>query len=184
MTRPLIAAFIALIVVWWSFDRPALAATRASVDRPVATATARWAAVAVPRGSGAAVGALVLTWTVSQGVAYKYFDLLNVGTLPLSGQSFEVTNVYERTGNVKPPTVTFEACLNGTWSASNTCSGTVEMMGSTTGQFFTTVNTPLMPSARLEVRATTAPGAISSYTTTVNVSVARVQTRSGETTNS
>lgn len=138
----------------------------------------RWAASAVPIGAPASTGPLIMRWTVSGGTARQYFDIINTGTIEITSQSFLVTNVYEKSGNAKPPTVTFEACVDGAWQpSSNTCTGSIVLMGSTTTEFFSSLATPLAIGARLSARATTSPGGISSYTTTINVLVSRSQVR-------
>lgn len=153
-------------------------------QQQVSVSATRWAASAVPAGAPPSTGPLVMTWTVSGGTARQFFDIVNTGAIEIMGQSFLVTNVYEKSGNAKPPTITFEACVNGVWNSStNTCSGTVVLMGRTTTEFFSSLTTPLAVGARLSARATTSPGGSSSYTTTINVLVSRSQVRAAAITN-
>ena len=148
------------------------------------TSASQWSAVAVPQGAAPIPAPLVMSWNVNQGTAYQYFDIVNTGSLSLSGQTFAVTSVYDKGGRGKPPTVTFEGCINGTWSASTqTCSGSVINMGSTTSELFTSLSTPIHVGNRLSARAKTSPGASNSYITTVNVQISRSQIRSGTTSN-
>jgi hypothetical protein len=160
------------------------AITHANWQHQSSASVTRWAASAVPVGAPASTGPLVMTWTVSGGTARQFFDIVNTGAIEIIGQSFLVTNVYEKSGNAKPPTVTFEACVNGTWQpSSNTCTGSIVLMGSTTTEFFSSLATPLAIGARLSARATTSPGGSSSYTTTFNVLVSRSQVRAATVTN-
>lgn len=162
----------------------ASSASYAQWQQQVSVSATSWAASAVPVGAPASNGPLVMTWTVSGGSARQYFDIVNTGSIEIMGQSFLVTNVYEKSGNAKPPTVTFEACVNGSWQpSSNTCTGSIVLMGSTTTEFFSSLATPLAVGARLSARATTSPGGSSSYTTTVNVLVSRSQVRAATVTN-
>lgn len=155
------------------------ATSGARVHSTLRVTTAEWRAVATPQNSTPVNQALILTWSVSHGTAYQYFDIVNSGTIDVTSQTFHVTNVLDKGGNAKAPTVTFEACLNGTWVAVNSCSGTVVALGSTTTEIFTTVNTPLPVGSRLRLQATTTPSGTSSYTTTVNISIDRSQVRPG-----
>lgn len=177
-------SFVFLILVFsLSVPTPSLAATHAVRNTPVSVTTARWGASAVVQGAQAGTGPLVMNWAVSQGIAYQYFDVVNNGLIDIAGQSFSVTSVYDRSGAVKPPTVTFEACVNGVWQPStNACTGSVVLMGSTTSTFFTSLATPLAVNSRLSARARTSPGGSSSYTTTINVLIDRTQIRQGVTT--
>lgn len=161
-----------------------LAIPHANWQHQSSASVTRWAASAVPIGAPTSTGPLVMTWTVSGGTARQYFDIVNTGAIEITGQSFFVTNIYEKSGNAKPPIVTFEACLNGFWQPSNNiCTGSIVLMGSTTTEFFSSLATPLAIGARLSARATTSPGGISSYTTTINVLVSRSQVRPGTTSN-
>lgn len=167
------------------FVAPAKAALLSVTHNTVHTTTSKWAANAVAQGQPATIGPLQMNWSVSQGVAYQYFDVVNTGSLALSSQSFMVTNTYDKSGNAKPPTVTFEACLNGAWlSGTNTCTGNVLTLGTTNTEFFVSVSTPLAVNQRLSVRARTSPGASSSYRTTVSIYVDRSNVRPSLSTNS
>lgn len=177
--------FIAVTTVFLTLTAaPGITVTHAIGQQSVSAAVTRWGASAVPSGALTGQGPLVMTWSINQGIAYQYFDIVNVGQTDVLGQSFFVTNVYEKSGNAKPPTVTFEACINGVWSSiSNTCSGQVVTMGTTTTEFFSSLSTPLSVNDRLSARARTSPGGSSSYTTTINVLVSRDQIRAGVTIN-
>lgn len=174
-----------MLVFLFTFFLPtaAFATTHAVGSVPLSVTASRWGASAVPQGAPNGTGPLVMNWSVNQGIAYQYFDVVNSGSLAIFGQSFSVTNVNDKSGGPKPPTVTFEACVNGEWqSSTNSCSGSVVLMGSTTTTFFTSLNTPLNVNGRLSARARTSPGGSSTYTTTINVIVDRTQIRAGVTT--
>ncbi len=157
----------------------AVRASGSSPANPVASAT--WSVVATPLGAAPQNGPLIMAWNVSGGTAYQYFELVNTGSLALSGETFRVINVYNKTGNVKPPTVTFDACIGGTFNTSTTaCSGTIRNIGSTSTEVFTTLHNAIAAGGRFAIRASTPPGASSSYTTTVSVSVNRAMVRGGQ----
>lgn len=163
---------------------PAEALHLSVTHNTVNVTTTRWAAVATAQGQPATTGPLQMNWSVNQGVAYQYFDVVNVGSVALTSQSFMVTNTYDKSGNVKPPAVTFEACTNGAWtSTTNTCSGSVLLLGTTNTEFFVSLSTPLTVNQRLSVRARTSPGASSSYMTTVSIYVGRTNLRPATLTN-
>jgi hypothetical protein len=143
----------------------------------VGVSSATWRAVATPRNTSPSKQALTLTWTVNQGTAHQFLDIVNVGTIAVTSQTFHMANVLDNGGNAKPPLVTFTACLNGTWTGVDMCTGTAVQLGSTATEFFTTVNTPLDVGGRIHVQATTAPRGSSSYTTTVNISISSDQVR-------
>ena len=155
----------------------AVARVRATGTLTVTTRVATWSAVAVPRDADPTRRPLVLVWSIEQGTAQQYVDIVNTGTVPLGGQRFNVVSAYERSPNVRPPTITFDACLGGSWTSAGTCTGSTVRLGSTSAASFTTVDTPLDPGARYSVRASTAPGAIATYTTTLDVVVGRAQIR-------
>lgn len=153
------------------------AVVRSNVVRTVGTTTVRWGAVATERGTPAIAQPLSLTWRVNKGTAHQYVDIVNVGGVSLTGQSFQVTNTSDKDNRTQPSTVTFEACLGGSWSTTtHVCSGRPILIGNSDSGSFTTANTPLGPGDRLELKASTSPNAASSYVTTVNVIVTRSQT--------
>lgn len=173
------AAFLSLFL----FASGVCASTSGTNRRLITVSSAAWRAVAVPANTPPTNQPLVLNWAVSHGTAYQFFDIVNNGSIDVSSQTFHVTNVLDKNGNMKAPTVTFDACLNGTWTAINTCSGTVQQLGSTTTEIFTTVNTYLSVGSRIHIQATTTPSGSSSYTTTVNISIDRSQVRASLTSN-
>lgn len=155
------------------------ATTSSRMHSTLRVTTAEWRVVATPQNATPVNQALILTWSVSRGSAYQFFDIVNSGSIDVTSQTFHVSNVLDTGGNAKAPTVTFEACLNGTWVAVNSCSGTAVALGSTTTEIFTTVNIPLPVAGRLHLQATTTPNGTNSYTTTVNISIDRSQVRPG-----
>ena len=175
--------FIVSSLLTFSFGT-ASASVKSIQSRTLLTSASQWSAVAVPQGAAPVPEPLVMNWTVTQGTSYQYFDIVNTGSLLLSRQTFAITSVYDKGGRGKPPTVTFEGCINGTWSAtSHTCSGSIINMGSTSSELFTSLSTPIHVGNRLSARARTSPGASNSYITTVNVQISRSQVRSGTTSN-
>jgi hypothetical protein len=153
----------------------------ARAQNSVAVSTATWRAVATPENTSPSNQSLVLAWTVNQGMAHQFFDIVNVGTLAITSQTFRLTNILTNGGNSKAPLVTFTACLNGTWTAVDVCTGTAVELGSTATDSFDTVNTPVDVGGRIHVQATTTPRGTSSYTTTVSIAISSDQIRPGTT---
>lgn len=177
-----VIVFTLVTIVSLFFIASSIGATAgARVHSKSMVTAAEWRAVATLQNATPVNQALILTWSVSRGTAYQYLDIVNSGTIDLTGQTFHVSSILDRGGNTKSPTVTFEACLSGTWVAPNSCTGTVVALGSTATEIFTTTNTPLAVAGRLHLQATTVPSGAYSYTTTVNISVNRIQVRPGST---
>ena len=173
---------LTLVAIPLLFSSPMVAAEHiARSQDSVSISSATWRVVATPENTSPSNQVLVLTWTVNQGTAHQFFDIVNVGTIAVTSQTFHMTNVLTNGGNSKPPLVTFTACLNGVWAAVDVCTGTAVELGSTATAFFSTVNTPLDVSGRIHVLATTTPRGTSSYTTTVGISISSDQVRPGTT---
>ena len=165
---------------------PAHAGLRAQPPRTNSLSTGSWTAVAYGQGQTPVNSAYTITWTVNQGKARDFFAFRNTGNFAVTGFSAIVTQ--SQTGNNgKPPSTAFDWCQNGTWNSSlNTCSGTIVSLGSATDVSltlnFTSLN--LAVGSELSMRATTQPNLQYTYTSTISVSVARSQIRSGIVTNS
>jgi len=128
-------------------------------------------------------GALTIDWSVSKGTPYAFVELVNVGTVDLVGESFTVTTVATTNGGTKLPSLTFEACVNGSWDvATSTCSGTVTLMGSaSSGTFASPVGLSTGQSLSIRIVSSGNPGA--NFRSTINVAVSRTQIRPSSTIN-
>ena len=93
-------------------------------------------------------------------------------------------HVLNQGGNPTAPTVFFDGCLDGAWTAVDSCTGTIIPLGSASTEIFILVNIPLDVGNRFAVQATTTSRGASSYTTTIDIGVASEQVRPKTTTSS
>lgn len=158
-----------------------VALARAETRHSITIPADRWSAVAVPRGGSPGSGPLTMSFHVNRGVPRQYIDVVNTGTLALTGQSY----VIRAANGASTPQLTLEACSNGSWSPTDhSCSGTVVTMGTTSSGPTIAFASPLAPGGRLAVRATTSPSTASKTTIILDVKIARSQIRAGATTTS
>lgn len=173
--KKLIFALMSLILIVNTTG--ASAGSLAQSLRTNTTSSATWSIAAVGAGQSPSYQPLTLTWYVSAGTAYQYFAFNNLGTTTVNG--FLVT--VSQTASVKNGQVNdvyFERCLNGTWNtATNTCSGTVLLMGKATDQLFSFPNAALSTNAGISMRARTPPNSRNTYVTTISTSVSRLDVR-------
>lgn len=176
-TSAVVAAAVPLVI------GPANAAISLRMGSSASVRSASWGAVATPAGSGATSGTMIINWSSIKGVPYEFIELVNTGTLDLSGATYTVTTIATQNGNQKLPSVTLDACSGGSWAgSSNTCSGTTVRLGSTvSGSFSGTVG--LSSGGRLSVRATSSGSPGANFATTLSVKVSRNQARAGRVTN-
>lgn len=165
---------------------PALAAALA-VARADSSATAgSWGVAAAAVGGAPVVGqSFTVQWVPATTV---YFDVVNTGTVALSGTTWTGTNSKASNG-AAPPEVAFDACVGGTWNTTTgTCSGTVSRVAATSGGTFTVASTTTArtPGGRLSVRGTVVSltNFPHTYSTALGFSVTRGQTRAATTTSS
>jgi hypothetical protein len=149
----------------------ASAAHSATVQRSVAASTSEWRAVAVPEGGPPVDQPLTLVWARNQGSAYQIFDIVNSGTIDLGGVNFHATVLLTSGGNARPLEVTFDACVGGSWTVYDSCTGAVLNIGTTTTSLTTNVNHSLAVGDRLSVQASTTPSGSSQWSTTLDISV-------------
>lgn len=163
---------LAAVMIPLVFPVAAVKATYvATLQRSMSISTSQWRAVAVPQNSGPTNQPLVLLWTNSQGTAYQIFDIINPGTIDLTGFIFHVTVLRTSGGGNKPLDVTFEACVGASWTALNTCSGSIVTIGTTSTSLTTTVAQPVNVGGRLSIQASTTPSGSSQHSTTIDISV-------------
>ena len=169
-TRPAIAAIVLLVVALLAVPTTAAAQIRAAA-RSVATATtATWGAVSTAPGSPAKVGgqakATVQGWSSSP----DYFDVVNVGTVPLTEQRIGVSTVaLGFLGGYRDPSQTLIACTNGSWSRDR-CSGTEVKLHYIGGLEFI-LATAIKPGERVTVQLTNKGQTAWTLVTTISVSV-------------
>lgn len=182
LTAPAIAAIVALVVTLLAVPATAAAQSRAVARSVVATSTATWGAVAAAVGASATVGMGVET-TVTKRIDTAYFDVVNVGNLPLAGQVLTVSTV-SFTGSENPrleeTSAELVACVGGMWGPKR-CSGT-EVELDQRGEFEFTSKVSINPGKRVTVRLTDDPGKKETRTITVDVSVSRTHVRESVTT--
>ena len=163
---------------------PALAATRAVASADLPAASGRWGAAVTSAGATPATGtAHTIAWVPP--LTALYLDVVNTGTLALTGTTWTATNT-KPTNGTAPPEIAFDACVGASWSALlGTCAGTVVRIGATSGGTLTvaTTTTATAPGGRLSVRAvpTSLLNFPQSFSTTVGLSVARSQARAATT---
>lgn len=176
LSRPAVAAVVLLIVLLLSIPTTAVAATKAKAQsKSVQTTAARWGAVSTSRGGPATVGGQGAA-SVPKNETVAYFDMVNVGTEPLSGQLITVsTTAYDNNGNsqgLKDPSQILMACSRGQWSGSG-CSGTQVKLVWIPGTLDFTSSVPLDPGERVTVKVTNKAKEKLTFVTTVKVAVSR-----------
>jgi len=179
----LIAGFLVSILVVLSVPFPASAGSTASMAQGATATSAVWSAVARPAGTTTTVGALAIDWSVSKGTPLAFVELVNVGTVNLAGQSFTVTTVNNTGGSTKLPSLTFEACVNGSWDiVTSTCSGIITLLGSvSSGTFASPVGLSTGQFLSIRIVSSGNPGA--NFRSTINVTVSQTQIRPSSTLN-
>jgi hypothetical protein len=171
------AATTAAVVV----AAPAFAGIKATVTRSaVSVTTASWgAAGATTTGTPTTGQAFVITWSSPLlGTSSQYFQVVNTGTLDLTGETYAATNAGS---NV---TVTLTACVGATWNASTGKCGGTQVVLDTSGGSSTTASTPIPASSALSVRAQASGLSLTSFTTSVTVTTTRSEVRAATTINS
>jgi len=165
---------------------PAVAGFNAQTLRSMTTTTGNWAAVAFGQGLAPTTGAYSILWTINQGKARDFFAFRNVGSFAITGLVASVTQS-QTSNSGKPPNTSFDWCKDGFWNTSaNTCSGSIVSMGvaSDVTLVMNFVGLNLAVGSDLSMRATTRPNLQNAYSSSISVSVARTQIRSGSLTNS
>lgn len=152
----------------------------------VPTTSGSWGAVAAANGSSPSAGSsYVINWNLTGAVVYQYFQVVNTGTLGLTGETYTATNTKPTNGNA-PPTIAIDACVGATWNTvTGTCAATVVRI-TATSQAATAATISIAAGNALSVRAEpiTLPNFPQPYTTTISVSVTNAQARPPATTNS
>jgi hypothetical protein len=144
-----------------------------------------WAAEAAALNATPAPGTpYVINWNLTGTLVYNYFQITNLGTLDLTGQTYSAVNSKPTNGNA-PPTIGLDACVGATWNVTTgICTGSVVRI-TATNQSSTAAVIAIPSGGSLSMRALpiTLPNFPQPYTTTVSVSVNRAQARTAATTN-
>lgn len=142
-----------------------------------AVTTASWGIVTVGQNQSATNAPFTLTWTVSGGSAYNYFNFRNTGSTSVN-RFQTLINQTRVGGNAPPSDIFFEECRNGTWDAlTNACSGTVILIGKALDLTLTFSNLNLVPGAALNMRARTTVSGRNNFSTQLNTHVSRSDIR-------
>jgi hypothetical protein len=171
-----LAATLAAALMAVGYVNAAEAATTGVMEDAVTATTARWGAVAVAPGAAPSPESHVLFWTVSGNQATARFEIVNVGDLELVSQQLGLTVTVTQGGSTTDP-VALSACIGATWdAASDTCSGTVVALGTSSSTPIPTGLT-LAPGGRVSVRAATTRSTSSRTTTAIGVTTSRDDVR-------
>ena len=142
-------------------------------------ATANWSVVAVGSNQSATNAPYQLSWNVVGGSAYNFFTLRNSGSLNVNSFSVVISQTRVGGSGAANP-VDFELCSGGTWNATtNTCGGTVVLVGRASDLNLNFSNLQLPPNAELSVRAKTAVSGRNNFSTQLDVLVSRSAVRVG-----
>ena len=176
-------ALVGALILATSFSSPAAAIIEGKSRTSVSAGSATWAVAPAVAGSMPNYGSYTISWNVSSGTAYHYFDAVNSGSQSLSSFTFEIHTTAGSGGN-KVPSVVFEACRNGSWStATHSCSGSLVTLGQTGGSatsIFTTWDAPIAQGGRVSIRAKTTPNAQNSLVSKVSLSASRDAVRASQ----
>lgn len=180
LTRPAIAAIVLLVVALLAIPTTAAAQSRAVARSVVQATTATWGAVAVAPGASGGTGALVISlpgWTSS---GTQYFDVINVGTTPISAQDVEIISKDAWFGGgTRNPPLSLSSCDGGSWDRGR-CTGTEASWGSTSSGSFKP-GAILEPGGRARFQLTV-DWAWTGLRSTINVSVPRAYVLNAPTT--
>jgi hypothetical protein len=142
-------------------------------------ATANWSVVAVGTNQSVTNTPYQLSWNVIGGSAYNFFRLQNSGTLNVNSFSVVISQTRVGGSGAANP-VDFELCSGGVWNATtNTCTGTVVLVGRASDLNLNFSNLQLPPNTELSMRAKTAVSGRNNFSTWLDVLVSRSAVRAG-----
>lgn len=177
-----------LLVLLLSFVMPltsfngerAGAAAKGSVVRSNPLTSGSWAIVAHGRNQPTTPAPYILVWTVTQGTAYDYFYLRNVGTTSVNSFHVLITQI-RLTGTTSAREIFFERCIGGSWDPlTHLCSGTILQVGRASDALLALTNVNLASNEFLDMRARTLPNNQSTFETTLSTQVTRSDARPGQ----
>lgn len=160
------------------------AGERTQITRTQSISSVSWSVQAVGEGLTPTNQPLTLSWSVSQGTAYRFFTFTNSGKSIVNSFSVSISQSAS-SGNGNINDVTFEGCTNGVWSsATNSCSGTIAPVFYASNLSYSFTNISLSPGASISMRATTKPNNRNNFITVLSTSVSRLGIRQGIVVNS
>ncbi len=163
---------------------PASAGQSARAVKSSSTSTATWAVSAIGQSQIITYQPYSLTWVVTSGVAYDYFALRNIGSVPISN-FFVAINKIRLSGNSNPNEIFFERCVGGIWSVStNQCSGTVALIATASDASFVFSGINLSIGGEISMRARTQASNRNNFSTMLTTYVSRQDIRGQQVTNS
>ena len=169
------SALIALLVVLLlAVPTTAAAQSRAVARSVVPTSTATWGAVSTSAGGPATLGGQAQATVPGWSSSPDYFDVVNVGTVPLFEQRITVSTIaLGWLGGDRDPSQTLIGCSKGAW-VGNKCSGTqVQLVWIGNLDFIASI--PLNPGERYTVRLSNKGTTPWTLVTTVNVAISEAQ---------
>ncbi|MCG6566961.1 hypothetical protein [Tessaracoccus sp. ZS01] len=182
MRRSLAAATLVLAILVTVLPA-ASASSRAEARVGATTTAAAWGVAAVGQGAAPTGSPLILIWTNLKGFRYSFVDLVNVGTVEVSGASLLLDSVALSGGNNPSPQLTFDACVGADWNpATATCSGEVVHLGMSAGGILD-ARVVMAAGARISLRVLHSANP-NQFQSTLQVAVSRGQVRDATTTNS
>ena len=169
-----------VLLVSLAWITPSSAAIKSRTERATQLSVPFWSVAAVKNSQVTTNAPLVLSWSVSGGTAYDFFELRNTGNVLLNSFRFSVTQVRVKgSGNANP--VFFESCTGGVWSATTlTCSGTIQLIGSSNDLIMNFSSLSFAPSNQISMRARTSNSNRDNYETSLSVLVSRTDVRPGQ----
>ena len=134
---------------------------------------ATWSVVAVRPNQSTTFLPLVMSWTVSGGVAYDYFTFRNIGTV--LANNFAVAITQRRvSGSAPANAIFFEQCTNGMWNTvTGACSGSIVLVGQASDLFLSFSGVSLAPSNEIQMRARTTTSNRNQFETSLSVQLSR-----------
>jgi len=157
---------------------PAKASVGSLLGQSITSATATWEATLADADQAAAGGPLLVSWVVVKGRQYGFVDVVNSGTLDLSGMTLSLNTI----ASDKVPTMEISACTVSWKQSDANCSGVQTSIWSTSGGS-KDVSVSLNVGTRLRLLITSGERTSNKLTTTLGAKVSRNQARSATTVN-
>ena len=121
----------------------------------------------------------LVTWSANTKRQYALIALMNIGTFDLNKGVIAFTSAKSNGDTSNPPTLTFESC-SGSWNVTTyLCSGTINLLGSSTGGQFH-VNQGIASNGRIVLRVTNLRDVNANYVTTFNALTSRSDFRAAQ----
>ncbi len=181
LSRPATVAIALLAVHLLGISSTAAAQTMAAARSVMVTTTATWGAVAVEEGAIVTTGAPLVVMLDGWPRTTEFFDLVNVGSRPMSAADIIVTAVDTEDGESVTSSLDLATCTSGSWKNNGKCSGTLAPLESPfDGRF--TLDATLQPGERVTVQVTVGRSR-TAIRSTIDIAVSRSQLLGLPTTN-